>query len=89
MTNQEAREELADLADSLNISPSTRKGQAMQIALDALKEPKKGMWREVWQGYGIWLYKCSVCSHSFVTETNYCPECGIMMEVDDDVREPD
>ena len=40
MTNQEAREELADLADGLNLIPSTRKGQAMQMALDALEEPK-------------------------------------------------
>lgn len=91
MTNQEAREELADLADSLNLIPSTRKGQAMQMALDALKEQKTGKWVGIeYDGYAdgnpvydVW--ECSCCHEEYEGDfdslPNYCPECGAKMEV--------
>ena len=72
MTNQEAREELADLADSLNLIPSTRKGHAMQMALDALKERKTGRWENIhaemgYKGDGWIGFTCEncKCQHAF------------------------
>lgn len=89
MTNQEAREELADLADGLDLIPSTRKGQAMQMALDALKEQTKGRWietREQNDAEPAIIRQCSRCG-GFLERgrvgTNYCPCCGAKMQTEE------
>ena len=93
MTIEEAKQELIELANSINLIPSSKKGQAMKMALDAIEAQKIAKWihvpSNIEQGERefIW-WKCSNCSHTIYSETEedrlefhrFCGRCGMMME---------
>ena len=87
MTDKEAIEALTD-KDIVNPILTL---EALEIAIDALKEraERKGKW--IFCGYaterdwelGIKSFKCSICDKKGDWRSPYCPNCGAEMEVEE------
>ena len=56
---------------------------ALSEAIKALSERKTGKW-EKYEGRFDFNYECSECSCSSFDKTDYCPQCGAKMEVEQD-----
>ena len=58
---------------------------ALSEAIKALSERKTGKW-EKYEGRFDFNYECSECSCSSFDKTDYCPQCGAKMEVEQDEK---
>ena len=81
MTREEAREALSVL--KIYDAPWLR--EAVDMAIEALAEPKRGKWETVIRyehypsGREYEADYCSVCGRRGSLEYNYCPCCGTKM----------
>ena len=90
MTNEQAIAELEHILELESIAlgrPTTsRRGYAVRMAIEALKqpEPKKGEWIVKIEGPNLDRVEvlCSICGYntSFYQFFDYCPKCGAQME---------
>lgn len=98
MTNEEAVYILNHLIQKIEASPNktnilTKEKQALEIAIEALKERPQGEWIDKDYGIGKCWATCSECGESANGEAkdtgfgydysfpNFCPNCGACMEV--------
>lgn len=88
MTNEQATAELEHILELESIAlgrPTTsRRGYAVRMALEVLKQPeqKKGRW--IVTGMFDDFLKCSCCGYKKPWNQdifNFCPHCGAKMEV--------
>ena len=85
MTNQEAINEICDMANALQIMYKSKQGQALQMGIEALENQKTGHWLEVFKVSNMGRvscneFRCSMCNNTFDYRWNYCPNCGAKME---------
>lgn len=85
MKNEEAVDLMINLMHNLEISYGlSKKGRiAFRMAITALKERKRGKWirHGAEEGHLIEKYTCSECDfYSGTKMSNFCPDCGAMME---------
>ena len=69
------------VAHNIGKYPHIKLGEALSLAIEALKEPerKKGKWISELKDDGDSLLRCSICNYPvsyFWGRTNFCPECG-------------
>lgn len=82
MTREEAREALS----VLKIYDAQWLREAVDMAIEALSEPKRGKWETVIRhehypsGREYEADYCSVCGRRGSLEYNYCPCCGAIMK---------
>lgn len=65
--------------------------EAFQMAIEALSAERKGKWIVKYDDkqtecsecihYDPMIYECSECHHDQHMQTNYCSNCGVLMEV--------
>lgn len=57
--------------------------EAFDVAIDLLKQPQQtGRWIDITKSGGDFILKCSACGSLSLEDTNFCPNCGAMMEGD-------
>ena len=88
MTRKEALNTLIDMANELQLIPTTKQGEAFKMALRALQkqEQKTGHWiktKEQDNAEPLILWRCSECLTVQRLKTNYCPNCGAKTEVEE------
>lgn len=66
------------------------RGDALKALYDlppVTPQPKMGKWKRIsidkYVQHAMAYYKCSVCDKDIIGTHNYCPNCGIKMEVEE------
>ena len=77
MTREEAREQLECIYTEVSTEEDR---EAIDMAIEALKEPKQGEWIKTTSGD----YECSKCKSPTSDEFPYCPWCGARMKEGDE-----
>ena len=85
MTSQEAIEIINLRWDIMDYGESEALGEALDVAIEALKQQKVGHQIPVIDTWGDEVttvdgYKCSVCGNFDCLRTKYCHECGAKFE---------
>ena len=86
MTREEAAHKLGDLALRLTDDLYDSYVEPLAMALKALQEPerKKGKWINPSQNPEFankdFFNDCSLCGFTTMDETNFCPNCGALMD---------
>lgn len=96
MTNQEAINEICDMANSLQIMYKSKQGQAVRMGIEALKNQKTGHWEFQYNTPIGSFHKCSECGRnlfkfdeeSLYENYPYC-HCGAKMEGNFEIRQAD
>ena len=61
--------------------------EAFNMAIEALKEPKHGEWKQTWHIDGN-TKECSICYEGYINayNFNFCPNCGADMRVKNELN---
>ena len=92
MTREEAINELTEklLAfnpNDLGYEEVERFVVALDMAIEALKEPKQGAWINTGEAIGDDIeVKCSLCGEELYWLANFCPNCGAQMVKEGDEK---
>ena len=78
MTREDAISKLRGLVASCPLKHD--EWQAVEVAIEALKEHKQGEWIWVDNGNEVDKFCCSVCGNQSLWQFNFCPNCGARMK---------
>lgn len=84
MTIEEAIKELEQRLSTLKFIGGSYvdcvNGEAIEMAMEALRNPEKQFAKWIEDGYEDWYPTCSYCGYMSQEEFNYCPYCGAKMK---------
>ena len=86
MTREEAIKYIKAMNDSLDTLSESQLMIALDMAIEALKEPKKGEWKRCKGSFGFPLHECSNCGFCGNQLWHFCPNCGTLMRVKDELN---
>jgi rubrerythrin len=86
MTREEAIK-VIESSDLFWFRPTGEERVALDVAIEALSEPKTGEWETDMVYAGIEFYRCDQCDFRQSEKSRYCPNCGARMRGEDGEEE--